>query len=104
MFNYDVNNYHIVTIVLKDASLKTGTHLGPETYGKSKAIPVQVYYRPIGFQEVDAPRILHNRHMKVIKLSALRTGRLYAPGNIPGTHFLLEAESTPGPQSEGLCQ
>jgi len=34
--------------------------------------------------------------MKVIKLSALRTGRLYDPGNIPGAHFLLEAESPQG--------
>ena len=28
-----------------------------------------------------------NRHMKVVGLSALRTGRLYPPGNIPGAHF-----------------
>ena len=25
--------------------------------------------------------------MKVVRLSALRTGRLYSSGNIPGTHF-----------------
>ena len=25
--------------------------------------------------------------MKVVRLSALRTGRLYPPGSIPGTHF-----------------
>jgi hypothetical protein len=25
--------------------------------------------------------------MKVVRLSALGTGRLYPPGNIPGTHF-----------------
>jgi hypothetical protein len=41
----------------------------------------------LGFQKVEAPRFLHNRHMKVVGLSALRTGRLYPPGNIPGTHF-----------------
>jgi hypothetical protein len=33
--------------------------------------------------------------MKVVRLSALRTGRLYPPENILGAHFLLEAESTP---------
>jgi len=33
--------------------------------------------------------------MKVAGLSALRTGRLYRPGNICGTRFLLEAKSTP---------
>ena len=47
----------------------------------------QSHYRPLGFQEVKAPRFLDNRHMKVIRLSALRTGRLYPPGNTPGTHF-----------------
>jgi hypothetical protein len=33
--------------------------------------------RPLGFQEVEAPELLENRHMKVVRLSALRTGRLY---------------------------
>jgi hypothetical protein len=33
--------------------------------------------RPRGFQEVEAPRFQVNRHMKVVRLSALRTGRLY---------------------------
>jgi len=28
-------------------------------------------------QEVEAPGFLNNRHMKVVRLSALRTGRLY---------------------------
>jgi hypothetical protein len=32
--------------------------------------------RPLGFQEVEAPEFLDNRHMKVVRLSALRTGRL----------------------------
>jgi hypothetical protein len=32
---------------------------------------------PLGFQEVEAPEFLDNRHMKVVRLSALRTGRLY---------------------------
>jgi hypothetical protein len=35
----------------------------------------------------EAPRFQDNRHIKVVKLSALRTGCLYPPGNIPGTHF-----------------
>jgi hypothetical protein len=43
--------------------------------------------RPFGLQEVEAPRFLDNRHMKVVRLSALRTGRLYLPGKNPGTHF-----------------
>jgi hypothetical protein len=42
-----------------------------------KAIPLQVLERSLGFQEVEAHRFLHNRDMKVVRLSALRTGRLY---------------------------
>jgi len=31
---------------------------------------------PLGCQEVEAPRFQENRHMKVERLSAVRTGRL----------------------------
>jgi hypothetical protein len=43
--------------------------------------------------------------MKVVGFSALRTGRLYPPGNIPGTHFcqrLSQPQDIVRP--EGLCQ
>jgi hypothetical protein len=42
---------------------------------------------PRGFQDAEATRFQNNRHMKVVRLSALRTGRLYTPGFFPGTHF-----------------
>jgi len=45
---------------------------------KVKVIPVQA---------LRVPEFQDNRHMKVVRLSSLRTGRLYSPGNIPGTHF-----------------
>jgi hypothetical protein len=45
--------------------------------GKGKAIPVQSWTGPKGFQEVEAPKFPDNRHMKVVKSSVLRTGRLY---------------------------
>ena len=32
---------------------------------------------PRGFYEFEVPRFQDNRHMKVVRLSALRTGRLY---------------------------
>jgi hypothetical protein len=32
-----------------------------------------------GFQEVESPIFQDNRHMKVLRLPALRTGRLYLP-------------------------
>jgi len=47
-------------------------------------MPGQVYYMPRGFQEVEAPKFRDDRHITV-RLSALLTGRLYTPGNIPGT-------------------
>jgi len=52
--------------------------------------------RPRGFQEAEAPRFQDNRHMMVVRLSALTTGRLY-PRKYSWYSFLLEAESTPGP-------
>jgi hypothetical protein len=51
------------------------------------SFPLQAWTGPWGFQEVEAPEFLDNRHMKVVRLSALSTGRLYPPGRIPGTHF-----------------
>ena len=45
----------------------------------------QLLYRLWGYQEAEAPRFPDSRHIKVV--IAIRTGRLYLPGNIPGTHF-----------------
>jgi len=53
--------------------------------------------RPSGFQEVEAPRFQDSRHLRVVRLSALRTGRLYPRRKYSWYSFLLEAESTPGP-------
>jgi hypothetical protein len=55
--------------------------------GQCKSVPVQAYYRPRGFQEVQGPRFHDSLHMKVVRLSNLCTDHLYHPGNIPGTHF-----------------
>ena len=37
------------------------------------AVPVQAYHRPIGFQDVEAPRFRDSRHMKVELVSAVLT-------------------------------
>jgi hypothetical protein len=50
---------------------------------KGKAIPGQALRVP----GVSGLRFQDNRHMKVVRLSALLTGHLYLPGNIPSTHF-----------------
>jgi hypothetical protein len=39
--------------------------------------PITDLDRPLGFQEVEAPRFQNNRHMKVVRLSALHTCHLY---------------------------
>jgi hypothetical protein len=49
--------------------------------------PITGLDRPINLEKVQAPRFQDNRHMKVVRLSALRTGRLYLQGILPGTHF-----------------
>ena len=54
---------------------------------KVKSNPITGLNRPRGFQEVEVSRFQDNRHMKVVRLSALRTGGFLPPGNIPGTHF-----------------
>jgi hypothetical protein len=54
---------------------------------KEESSPSTGLDRPSGFQEVEAPTFQYNRLMKVERLSTLCTGRLYRPGNIPGTHF-----------------
>ena len=49
--------------------------------------PITGLDRPSGFQEVEAPRFQDIRHVMMLRFSALRTGSLYTPGNIHGTHF-----------------
>ena len=39
--------------------------------------PITGLDRPCRFQEVEDPKFQDNRHMKVVRLSAPRTGRLY---------------------------
>jgi hypothetical protein len=59
--------------------------------------------RPWGFQAVEAPTFQDKRHMVVESLSAPRTGRLYPPGNIPGTvRGWVNARAIMRP--EALCQ
>jgi hypothetical protein len=45
--------------------------------GKRKSNPMTGLDRPWGFLQFESPRLQDNRHMKVVSLSALRTGHLY---------------------------
>jgi hypothetical protein len=53
------------------------------------------------FQEVEASRLQDILYMQVVRWSALRTGRLYSPGNIPGTHFCQRLSQPQGPSATG---
>jgi hypothetical protein len=45
---------------------------------------------PDGSRRLRLPEFLNNRHMKVVRSSAPRTGRLYPSEDILGTHFSLK--------------
>jgi len=42
-----------------------------------KAIPLQAWKGPWGSRKLKIPECVDNWHMKVVRLSTLRTGRLY---------------------------
>ena len=52
---------------------------GVEGKGKGKANPIQAWRGPEVFRRFRLAEFKHIRHMKVVILSVLRTGRFYAP-------------------------
>jgi len=50
---------------------------GPHWRKYGKAFQVQSCYNPREFQEFEYSTYLEGRHMKLVKLSSLRTSRLY---------------------------
>jgi hypothetical protein len=62
-------------------------YMSLKSKGKGKSIPLQSWTGPEGSRRLRLPEFLDNQHMKVVRLSTVRTGRLYPPGSVPGTHF-----------------
>ena len=54
---------------------------------KCKGTSTQACPGPEGFRRLRLPEFQDNRHIKVVRFSDLRTGRLYTPGNMADTHF-----------------
>ena len=66
------------------------TYMHAWVNGTGKATPVQVWTGPEGSRGLRLPDFMTDRHMKVARLSALRTRRLYP------YPFLLETVSAAG--------
>jgi hypothetical protein len=54
---------------------------------RSKAFPLHAWTAPLCCKGLRLPEFLNSQQMKEVRLSVLRTGRLYPTGYIPGTHF-----------------
>jgi len=80
---------------------RNGLHTIPRLQFVTKSSPITGQDRSWGFQDFEAPRFQDSRHMKVVRLSALRTDRLYPPGNISGTHFCKRLSQPQGHSAAG---
>jgi len=75
-----------------------------QSFGKlGNVISLEVWKRYLfrGLETGAEVSILDSRHKKVVRFSALHTGRFYPPRDIPGTHFCVRMDRTQGRSSAG---
>jgi len=87
--------------LLRTRQFKEGHMTFPKLILSRNSNPITGLDRPWGFQKVEASRFQDNRHMNVVRLSVLFTGRPYPPGNIPGTHFCWRVNQPQGHSAAG---
>ena len=68
---------------------------------RGKGIPIQAWTGPQSSRRFRFSGFQENRHMKVVRLSAQRTGRLYPVGIIPGTNFCQRLSQPHGHSAAG---
>ena len=96
-----ISSYTDVLHLSRDLCTYYGLSAWCTVYVESKSNPVASLVRSWEFQEIEAPRFQDSRHIKMIRLAALRTGRLYPPGNIPGTNFCYRLSQPQGHSAVG---
>ena len=74
------------TVKSDECRVKAATGIS-QVKGKGNAIPLQAWTDPESSRRLRFLDFKDIRHIKVVRLSALPTGRLYPTGNILGTHF-----------------
>jgi len=68
----------------------------------SNAVPVRAWRGPECSRRVDAPRLQDCQHMKVVRLSALSTGRFYPQEiSLVVTHFCYKLSQTQSHSADG---
>ena len=84
-FNMAQCHYRWSRLGKKNSAYNTLINVGWISQGR--AFPIQAWTGPLASRRLRIPGFLDSWHMKVVRLCALRTCRLYPSGNICGTHF-----------------